>query len=237
MPAIELSKLEKRFGSIRALASVDITVPAGALYGIIGPNGSGKTTLINCLSGTIKPDGGTIRIADTDVTGERGYSIAMLGVRRTFQHGRLAPDLTVYENVRVGTHDARVISREREQRIQRACAYTGLTSICNRRAAELVWAERQRVQIARAIAGMPNILLLDEPTAGLGARESEEILKILSDLKRTGVTILMISHDVRLLLSAADVISVLDGGRVIATGRAEEIRASDTVRKAYLGGA
>lgn len=235
MSAIELSSLKKSFSGVRALDSVDLVVPEGALYGIIGPNGSGKTTLINCLSGTIRPDGGTIRIIDTDVTRSRGHAIARRGVRRTFQHGRVAPDLTVYENVLVGTHNAVLSRTEREERIKWACITAGIDSILHRRAADLVWAERQRVQLARAISGMPGVLLLDEPTAGLGSRESLAVVKILRDLQQRGVTILMVSHDVQVLLAVSDRISVLDRGRVIATGDADQIRGSERVREAYLG--
>lgn len=235
MTAIELSRLDKRFGSIRALDSVDLLVPTGSLYGIIGPNGSGKTTLINCLSGVVTPDRGSIVVYGTDVTTRRGHAIARLGLRRTFQHGRLAPDLTVYENVALGTHDASVSASARRRRILHACELTGVAQLCRRRASELVWAERQRVQLARAICAEPRVLLLDEPTAGLGTRESAEILEIVRGLHRSGVTILLVSHDVHLLLSAADRISVLDSGRVIANGDPQDIRHSATVREAYLG--
>lgn len=237
MSAIEVIALRKTFDTVTALDGADLAIERDTIHGIIGPNGSGKTTLINCITGLLRPDGGRIVIGGADIDGWRGHRIAKHGVRRSFQHGRLVPDLTVHENVLSGLYAGGESELERERLAVEASALTGVDALRDRPAKLLVWAERQRVQLARAIAASPKILLLDEPTAGLGPTESEEISDVVRTVRERGTTVVVVSHDVRLLLALSDRVTVLDNGRVVATETPAKIRRSDAVKEAYLGSA
>jgi ABC-type branched-subunit amino acid transport system ATPase component len=248
---LKITALSKSFGALRALDSVSIEVAAGAIHGIIGPNGSGKTTLFNCVAGLLKPDAGTVHLGDRDITGRRADLIAGMGIRRTFQAGKLVPSLTVLENVMVGINDGvgkaaadtflrlpfvrSHRERDIEERAHRALTVTGMDASADRWSADLVWTERQLVQIARALVSDPKILLLDEPASGMGRKEMEKVEQIIRQVREGGVTVVVVSHDVKMLMNLSDTVTVLNFGQKIAEGVPEAIQKDSRVLEAYLG--
>jgi len=248
---LEITGLSKSFGALQALDRVDLRIQQGRIHGIIGPNGSGKTTLFNCITGMLKPEAGSIRFEAKDITGWKPEVIANHGIRRTFQAGKLIPGMTVIENVMSGVNDpvgrvARdaafrlpfVPSRrdsEIEERARRILLMVGLESSDKRWANDLVWAERQLVQIARALVAEPRLLLLDEPASGMGAKEMEKVEEIIRKARDMGVTMVVVSHDVKMLMNLSDWVTVLNFGERIAEGVPEQIQKDPRVLEAYLG--
>ncbi len=243
--------LRKSFGAVKALNSVDLHICTGRIHGIIGPNGSGKTTLFNCVAGTLKPESGRILLDGESIAGLRPEAIAGKGVRRTFQDGRIVGEMTVLENVMcgaqadVGASLADAVLRfpftpsRKEARIRAkalaALETVGMKDSADRWAATLVWAERQLVQIARSLMCTPRLLLLDEPVSGMGPQEIRRVEGIIRSVRESGVTVAVVSHDVKLLLDIAELVTVLDHGEKIAEGSPQEIRSDPRVREAYLG--
>jgi branched-chain amino acid transport system permease protein len=226
------------FSGLRALESVDLEVEPGAIIGLIGPNGSGKTTLLNVLSGVLRPTDGRVWLDGKDVSGWAAYRLASHGIARTFQNIRLFKHLTVLENVEVGA--ALDPLRPRGAALRRAgramLAETDLLEVAHRRAETLPYGMRRRVEIARALATKPRFLLLDEPAAGTNESESDELRALIGLLRvKYGLGILVVEHDLRLIMRLADRITVLNEGRRIAEGSADEVRADPLVREAYLG--
>jgi branched-chain amino acid transport system ATP-binding protein len=248
---LRVAGLTKAFGAIVALDKVDVSVARGSIHGIIGPNGSGKTTLFNCVTGLLRPDAGTVTLDGADISKVEAHAIASRGIRRTFQAGKLVPSLTVLENVMSGINDtvgAAAVDaafrlpfmksrRETEiaDRARRILALTGMAEAADRWASDLVWTERQLVQVARALVSEPKLLLLDEPASGMGMKEIGRVEDLIRKTRDRGVTVVVVSHDVKMLMNLSDRVTVLNFGEKIAEGTPSEIQVNPRVLEAYLG--
>lgn len=236
------------FGGVRALRGVDLGVDGGEVVALIGPNGSGKTTLFNCISGLYRPDAGAVDLAGESLLGLPPDAVACRGVARTFQNLRLFPRLSVLDNLLVGRHrrfarrftDALLRRNDEEARHRRHCEelaeLLGLVPWRTRRAGDCPYGVQKRVELGRALASEPRLLLLDEPASGLTAAEREELLPVLRAARdRLGSGVLVVEHDLRWASRVAARMLVLDQGRVIAAGTPAEVQSSAAVARAYLG--
>ena len=243
-PLLRVEKLVRRFGGIIATDHVSLDVASGELHAIIGPNGAGKTTLISQLIGQLSPHSGTIRLADRDITRVPVYRRSALGLARSFQITSLLPDFTALDNVALAAQardghsfhfwrNARKVPHLRNA-AQEALDRVGLGHRAGVLVSRLSHGEQRELELAVALATRPQLLLLDEPMAGLGVTESARMVKLLQELRRE-VSIVLVEHDMDAVFALADRISVLVYGRVIASGTPAEIRANDEVKRAYLG--
>ena len=242
-PLLRIDGLQKSFGGVRATDNVTLDVLPGEIHAIIGPNGAGKTTLVSQLSGLLVPDTGRIIFKGRNITGLPAYRRAHVGIARSFQITSVFMEMTVLENVALGVqahmgHSFRFWRPARGDARLRIPALAllnqvGLTDRADRTALNLSHGERRQLEIAMALSGEPELLLLDEPMAGMGPEESARVIDTLKGL--TGKTMLLIEHDMDAVFALADRISVLVYGRIIATGAPNEIRANEAVRHAYLG--
>lgn len=238
--------LVKYFGGLAANDGMSLDIAQGGIHALIGPNGAGKSTTINLLSGEVRPDDGTVTFADRDITSMRPYRRARLGLLRSYQVSSPFQDFTALDNVAVATqiragHGFRFLRAARQDESLRAPAREqlqrlGLEALADRRVADLAHGERRQIELAMVLAMAPKILLLDEPMAGMGRSERNVVVDILGGLKGE-ITILLVEHDMDVVFTLADIISVMDKGRVIATGDVDSIRANSDVRSAYLGDA
>ena len=249
-PLIEIEDLAVRFGGLSALAELSFTVAAGSIKAVIGPNGAGKTTLFNVISGVQPPTGGRVRLAGNDITARPAHERVSLGLARTFQNLQIFEGMSVLENVMVGRHVRlragvanallRLPGGRREEGEARAFAQgvldrVGLGAHANAAVTSLSFGDLKIVEIARALASEPTILLLDEPTSGLPAAEAARIARTIQAVNAEGVTVLLVEHNMRVVMSVSHDILVLNFGRRIAEGSPEQVRRHPEVIQAYLG--
>jgi branched-chain amino acid transport system ATP-binding protein len=248
---IETQQVSKIFGGLTAVNSVDLCVPEHAIASIIGPNGAGKTTLFNCISGYYVQEEGQILFYGMPIQGQPTYRIASLGIARTYQNIRLFGDMTAIENVMLGQYprfkagwvDAVLsTSRERNEEKQaiaegrRLLKFVGLEGLGDNLARNLPYGAQRRLEIVRALANKPRLLLLDEPTAGMNPQETDRMTHFIRKLRdELGITILLIEHDMNVIMGISDQITVLDYGTKIAEGKPKEIQSNQRVIEAYLG--
>ena len=232
---LEVRGLSRAFGGLKAVDAVDLDVPQGAIVGLIGPNGAGKTTCFAAIAGFVRPDAGCVRLSGTDITGWAPHRIAALGMVRTFQITQPFARLSVRENVMVGAYLRHPGRADALRVAERVAARVGMGGMLDMRAGDLTVAGRKRLELARALATEPRLLLLDEVMAGLNPTEIAEIVGIVRDIRAEGVTILMIEHVMQAVMSLAERIHVLNQGRIIARGAPAEIAADRVVVEAYLG--
>jgi ABC-type branched-subunit amino acid transport system ATPase component len=247
---LSIDAVSKNFGGVKALSDVSVTVEPGQLHAIVGPNGSGKTTLLNLISGLYNASSGSIRLDETELVGQRPRQIARMGVRRTFQTPKLLRGLTVLENVRFGAASSEAASgveltltlprarREAADLDAKAIELLTLVGLAYRagdRAEDLPHGQQRLIEIARALIGRPRLLLLDEPAAGLSLGELERLGELLQEVRRLGVTLVMVEHHIELVADIAQSVTVLDQGRVLVSGGPAEVFGHPEVIKAYTG--
>src|SRR5262249_4463197 len=233
---LDVERVTRSFGGVRAVSEVSFSVGEGELVGVMGPNGSGKATLFNLNTGALRPDAGRIRLKGHDSTGWKPHGVCGAGIARTFQLVRPFPGLTALDNVRVGVLYGR--ARDHRQAVaeaERLLDLVGLAGKAERRAAELTLIDRKRLELARALATAPHLLLLDELMAGLNHVEAETAMALIRRLGSEGVTVLMVEHIVWALMSLSQRIIVLSAGEKIAEGRPDAVAADPTVVEVYLG--
>lgn len=250
MVLLEVNNLSKRFGGLQAVRDVSFAVEKGSIKAVIGPNGAGKTTLFNLLSGFLKPDSGTIRYRNKPIHGRSPFEIAGRGLSRTFQHIRLFGHMTALENVMVGRHVcgragffAGMLSlprARREEREIRAKAleimeFLGIAELAAAQATGLSYGQQRSVELARALAGGPALLLLDEPAAGLNMRETADMSALISRIRNQGVTVLIVEHDMSLVMNISDEVLVLSYGEKIADDAPGTVQNDPEVVRVYLG--
>jgi len=246
------TNVTKQFGGLTAVDNVDFSVPEKGIVSLIGPNGAGKTTFFNCMTGLYKPTTGTVMFNGRDITGKPPHVVTESGIARTFQNIKLFKTMTVLENVQVGRH-CRLRSRisgmvfhspftkkEEKETEGRARELLALVGIERRRfqdlGSSLPYGDQRRLEIARALASDPKLLLLDEPTAGMNPQESEELTGLMQKLRtELGISVLLIEHDMKVVMGVSDHITVLESGAKIAAGQPQEVRANPRVVEAYLG--
>lgn len=250
-PLLNVSALSMSFGGLLAVDNVDLQVETGEIVSIIGPNGAGKTTVFNCICGFYKPTAGIVSFQREDITGFPSYKTARRGLVRTFQNIRLFKGLTCLENLMIAQHQQlntglfagllslpsfRRAEKEAEDRAHYWLDMVGMGDLANREAGTLAYGIQRRLEIARCMITEPRLLLLDEPAAGLNPHEKEELRDLIQDLRtKHDVSVLLIEHDMRLVMSIAERILVMEHGKPIALGSPDEIRTNQRVIKAYLG--
>ena len=250
MPLLETRKLSLSFGGLRAIDMIDLTVEADETVGLIGPNGAGKTTLFNCVTGIVPPTSGEILYRGESLRGLRPDQVAAKGVSRTFQNIRLFREMTVLENVMVGGHcrmragvagaifRPKAVVREEEDLAAKALdllRFVGLEQKASLWARQLPYGDQRRLEIARAIASEPSLLLLDEPACGMNPQETNELMELIRRIRERGITVFLIEHEMRMVMGISDRLIVLDHGIKIAEGTPEAVRADPAVIGAYLG--
>ena len=232
---LQVDRISRRFGGLVAVDDASLSVPAGRIVALIGPNGAGKTTLFAIVSGFLAPDDGRVRFGGADITGLPAHRICRLGMTRTFQVVQPFGALTVRENIAVGAHLRAAARGEALDRAEAVAGQVGMADLLDRPAAALTVAGRKRLELARALATKPKLLLLDEVLSGLNPVEIEAILPVIRGIRESGVTILLIEHVMQAVMNLCDHAYVLNNGRVIAQGEPAQIATDPAVVEAYLG--
>jgi len=249
-PILELLDVRMNFGGVAALKGIQHAIPEGIIQAVIGPNGAGKTTLFHCISGLLRPTSGSILFLGREISGFLPHRIARLGLSRTFQHVALFKSMTVIENVMLGRHPRTSSGfwatglrfpgmRREERRIKETAesclAFVGLDDVANLQAGTLPLGKQKILEIARALATEPRLLLLDEPAGGLNMRETEILGELIQRICKDGTTVILVEHDMNLVMDISDQILVLHYGEYLATGSPREIKDNPAVIEAYLG--
>lgn len=250
MALLKVKNLTKRFGGLVAVNKVEFEVEEGTVCGLIGPNGAGKTTCFNLISGFIRPDEGSVIFNNENIVTYKPYEISSIGAIRTFQHTSLFPSLTVKENILAGFHNERETSffsslfntkkfreenSEMERRADNILKLLDLEKESNLIADTLPYGRQRILEIGISLAANPKILLMDEPAAGLNPNESEELVAMIREIKKQGITVVIVEHDMKVVMNVCDKAVVLDHGKKIAEGTVSEIRNNPQVIKIYLG--
>lgn len=250
-PLLLVNNLCMRFGGLLAVNNVALMLNEGEIVSLIGPNGAGKTTVFNCLTGFYRPSSGSIKLRDRELAGLAGQQIARMGVVRTFQHVRLFKEMTVVENLLVAQHQhlksgvfagllkTPTFRHAEADALERAAVWldrVGLLEFSNRQAGNLAYGQQRRLEIARCMVTRPELLMLDEPAAGLNPKETDELNELIADLRNHHqVSVLLIEHDMKLVMDISDRIYVVNQGTPLAQGSPEEVRNNSDVIRAYLG--
>lgn len=247
---LETESLSLQFGGVNALTHVTMQIRENSLHAIIGPNGAGKTSFFNCLTGFYRPTSGAVRFQGAEITGLDAAKVAGLGVRRTFQNIRVFPKMSVLENVLAGGHlraTSNLVSitfaspgfRRKERQLHdeamSSLAFVGLADQWNNLAGDLPYGMRKRMELARVLIANPVVVLLDEPAAGVSSVEREELSHVIQRIHERGTCVVMIEHDVDLVMEIATDVTVLDNGRIIASGLPQDVRTNPEVIRAYMG--
>ena len=248
MRLLKINNLGIQFGGLRAVDGLNMGIEQGSIHGLIGPNGAGKTTTFNLISGFIRPTEGSIHLRGDDITGLPMYLVARRGVIRTFQHSTLFAEMTVIENVLVGTHMryrpkllasiagiGNNVKRQVQESAEKALDFFDLMPFANTRAGDLAHGHQRALGIAIALVAEPDIMLLDEPFTGMNPEETRTMMKLMFKIRDSGITILIVEHDMHAIMGLCDIITVMNFGKLLTEGKPAEVRSHKDVIEAYLG--